>query len=1083
MMTGKPIRVALLGPLEVRDLSGGLVELSGARLRALVVRLALSPRRNVGRETLIDDLWGAELPSNPLNAVQALVSRVRRAAPDLPVLSGPAGYQLAVERDDIDLWCFEALVRRGRAELEDRPERAAVTLREALALWRGDELADAAGASFARAAAARARALHDTALADRIDADLATARGAAAIAELEQLIAADPVQERWHTRLVRALHQAGREAEALLAYERARRTLADELGADPSPELTAAHLAVLRREAVPTAPRCATVGRAASGTGLPVPLTGFHGRDGDVEQVAGALEQARLVTLLGPGGVGKTRLALEAARALGDRFPDGVRMVELAALDAPGQLADAVLAAVDTAGPVVLGASPAPHRSPHDRLADAVGARSLLIVLDNCEHVVAEAATLVEELLAACPACRVLATSREPLAIAAEQALPLAPLATPAEDATLEEICGSPAVRLLVERAVAVRPSFVVDAGNASDVARVCRLADGLPLALELAAARLRALSAAQLAERLSDRFHLLTSDRRNRPARHQTLHAVVSWSWDLLTGPERTLARRLAVFSGGATLEAVERICAADAGADPPPEDIVDLVTALVDKSLLVADLRPSDVRYRMLGSVREFLAGRLADSGEEDALRCRHAEHFLALAETAEERLLGAEQVLWLARLTAEHDNLHAALRWSVEAGRGDVAVRLVAALSWYWFLRGQQLAATEWARRALAVPGDPPADARALVAVVSGLTRGAASDGVPRAAAGIREWLELTEADARDGSPERPELAAFRAMLNMLTHDVDGALDAMRRLTSHPNAWARACGHLNCGHIHAGRAEPEQAARHYRAALREARTAGERWGQIQALSALAELARGGGESGDTVGLLEEARRLAVELGAIEDQVTLAERLSGELARRGDLAAARAELESGLRLAQRAGATRCLPQVRRRFADVVRRQGDVHLAAVTLDGVLAQLRADPQPDIGELALTLCARGHLDVVTGWSGHARDRHAEALDHALVLGDPTVAARTARLAADIVQSAGDGELGMRFLGTADALAGAPGGADPDVERIRGRCEALTGEATAALAYQEGLAAARKAALGDLARVLGPVRDEP
>ncbi|WP_263637164.1 NB-ARC domain-containing protein [Streptomyces sp. CoH27] len=787
------------------------------------------------------------------------------------------------------------------------------------------------------------------------------------------------------------------------------------------------------------------------------------------------MSERRQVTVVGPGGIGKTRLVTQAADGLADRFDDGVWWVDLAELRDPGRVAEAVLAALEPGGPAVLGGQSPAARSTCERLVDLIGSRRLLLMLDNCEHLVDAVARLSDAVLGACPGVCVLATSREPLAVAGEGVLPLGPLPVPPPDAVLPEVTASPAVRLLAERAREVRPSFVVDETNAADVARICRRLEGLPLALELAAARLRALSPAQIAERLEEHFRLLTADRRGRPARHRTLDAAVAWSWDLLDTEERLLARRLAVFSGGATLEAIERICA-DPDRGVPPARVLDLVTALVDKSLVVVDEHGGQARYRMLGTIREYLGEQLS-AAEGESVRRAHARYFLELAESAEWQLLGAEQVAWLARLSAEHDNLQAALHWSVEAGEGAVAVQLVAALGWYWFLSGQQIEAAERAARALAVHGDDaPADARALVLIMSALAPATAAHGLAEAMTGIRQWMDLAERTRPHGAPERPELAAFQAMLHMFDQDPAGALAAMDRLTRDTNPWTRACGHLNCGHIHAVQGDVAQARQHYRTALREARGTGERWAQIQALSALAEIAATVEGPSGAAQLLEDALQLAVELGALEDQVTIRARLGSERARAGDPAGGRAELDRALGTARRFGITRCLPRVRCALAEVMRWQGDLPGAADVLSSSLTSLGAAAAwPDAEQLALTLCGLGHVDVAGSRTASATERYEEAVTHALLLGDPRVIASVARLGADIAQEQGDAERAMSLLGVGDGLTGRAGRTHPDTLRIRSRCEALAAAPELDRAYRAGAAAAA-AGPGEQAGVL-------
>ena len=452
----------------------------------------------------------------------------------------------------------------------------------------------------------------------------------------------------------------------------------------------------------PPLPRHPELGAApaASRTNLRAPITSFVGRDDDLARITAALHDARLVTLTGPGGAGKTRLAGEAASRLLDRMPDGVWMVELGSVAAPVDLPQALLSlfgAREIGLLAPLGASAVP---PMERLEEAIGGKRLLLVLDNCEHLIAAVAALVDRLLARCPELRVLATSREPLGLPGEVLHPVGPLAMPAQDVSATEALRYPAVRLFADRGAAARHGFVVDRATVAPVLRICRALDGVPLAIELAAARLRALTVEQIAGRLDDRFRLLGDGSRRALARHQTLRAVIDWSWDLLGDDERVLLRRLAVFAGGATLQAVEQVCAAPGLGGPAPEEVLYLLATLVDKSLLVAaEDADGEVRYRMLETVRAYGEERRRKAGEDQALRRGHAGYFLVLAQRADPWLRRGDQLAWIARLAAERDNLHAALRWAVEAGDAALALRLVGALAWYWYLRSARAEATWW------------------------------------------------------------------------------------------------------------------------------------------------------------------------------------------------------------------------------------------------------------------------------------------------------------------------------------------------------------------------------------------------
>ncbi len=581
------VEFGVLGPVDVRDEAGAVIALAAPRQRALLAMLALEAGRIVGHARLVDGLY-PEPPAGAANALQSQVSRLRRTVPGLVVEHHPAGYRLAAEPSDVDVHRCAELLKDGRGS-------------DALALWRGTALADV-DAPFAEDARRRLEEL-------RVSCVLAGGTPD----DVRGLLTAHPLREDVRAALMRALHRDGRQTEALEVFAQGRELLADELGVDPSPGLAAAHLEVLRA--------------AAPHRGVPAQLTSFVGRDEDLRRVLKWLGENRLVTLIGPGGTGKTRLAVETA----GREPGEVAFVDLSATT------DVARALLDGVGVREAGLLTAEPVSVEDRLLAALAARTVLLIVDNCEHVIDDAARVLGGILAACPDVRVLATSREPLGITGETLSPVTALDDEA------------AVRLFLDRAQAVRPGFGADPDVVADV---CRRLDGIALAIELAAARVRSLPLAEIAARLDDRFRLLSKGSRTAAPRHRTLHAVVEWSWDLLTGPERDLAARFTVFSGGAGLDAVTEVCGSD----------VDTLTSLVDKSLVevVGD------RYRMLDTIRAFCATHAPD------LRAEHARWFLRRAQDAEPHLRAHEQVEWLARLGADHDNLTAAVTWATDVRR---------------------------------------------------------------------------------------------------------------------------------------------------------------------------------------------------------------------------------------------------------------------------------------------------------------------------------------------------------------------------------------------------------------------------
>lgn len=817
------MQIGMLGPFEVRMDDGALADVPGARLRGLLIALALEPGRVVPKATLIDWIWGEHPPSEAANALQRLVSRLRRALPDGSVEGQAGGYRLAVDPDAVDAVRFERLLGQARGGADSRRARL---LREALALWRGAAMQDVAlqGSAAFDAAVTRLEEVRLAAMEDRFEAEIRLGHGAELVTELTDVVAAHPVRERLVAALMRALSSAGRNAEALAVYQRTREALADALGADPAPELSALHVALLRGELGPQ--------EESRKTNLRAELTSFVGKDTDVAAVGKLIGEHRLATLIGPGGSGKTRLATETARTLLGDMPDGAWLVELAAIGTDGDVAQATLDALGLRD-ALLGETP--NAEPMDRLIAAMREREALLVLDNCEHVIESAAAFAHRVLGECRRLRVLATSREPLGITGEALWPVEPLALPERDAGPGETASAPAVRLLRDRASAVRSDLAADAPTLSTMMRICRALDGMPLAIELAAARLRTMSVDQLANRLDDRFRLLTGGSRTALPRHRTLRAMVDWSWELLTDAERMVLRRLSVFSGGASLEAAERVCAGDA---VEREQVLELLTALAEKSLLVAG-GDSAPRYRMLGTIKEYAAHRLAEAGESDLARQAHLAYFTELTETAEPQLRRAEQLEWLARLEREHDNISAAMRGAIAAGEAQGAMRLAAAAGWYWWFGGHRAEGFELVTAAAETPGEVTDGIRATVYfLVANFMTSGRSD-----AHNAEEWIHQAYRLSQRGQHGNPLLGLVVPLERML-QEPDAFLPAWEPLLDNDDPWVRAMARLHLGKMRIMLGQGARDADAYlEMALAEFRTLGERYGISFALTTLAD------------------------------------------------------------------------------------------------------------------------------------------------------------------------------------------------------------------------------------------------
>ena len=680
----------ILGPLEVAE-GDRLVSLPGAQ-RSLLGLLLLSANEVVSAERLIEELWGEKVPESGRTALQVRVSQLRKALGGAGgrIVTRAPGYVLRVEPDELDLYCFERLVREADAA---EPADAAAKLRKALGLWRGSPLVDLSDASFAQPAIRRLEELRLAAYEKRIEADLALGRHADLVGELETLVEGHPWRERLHAQLMLALYRCGRQADALAAYQNARRVLVEQLAIEPSAPLRQLEQAILRQEvsldlaatgssvaAVAESLRPAPYQNGNAPHNLPAHVSSFVGRERQLSELRQLLSRARVITLTGVGGVGKTRLALRLAASTLDRSGDGAWFVDLA------PLTDATLVAGTLAG--VLGVPEQPGRSVPESLIAACKDRQLLVILDNCEHVIAEAADVADQLVRGCPRMIILATSREPLAIEGEHLYRVPSLFVPPVGADPDAVLASDAVRLFADRARQQRSDFAIGPDNAAAVGRLCRRLDGIPLAIELAAARLRTLPLDEIDNRLHQRFRLLTVGRRATPPRQQTLQALIDWSYDLLNPEEQETLERLSVFAGGFDLHSAEELAGA---ASDSPVGVSDRLAALVDKSLLQADDAGSD-RYRLLDTVRDYAAAKLLARGETaaNAVRTAHRDHYLALAETAAPHLIGHGQIEWLDRLQLEFDNLRAAISCSSQDPDPTPALRLGRALCYFWVYR---------------------------------------------------------------------------------------------------------------------------------------------------------------------------------------------------------------------------------------------------------------------------------------------------------------------------------------------------------------------------------------------------------
>ncbi len=1028
----------MLGPLEVRTDDGGLADVPGARLRGLLTALALRPDRVVPKASLVDWIWGEDPPADAANALQRLVSRLRKALPEGAIEGQPDGYRLRVAPDAVDAARFERLVSAGQARTEDASLRARL-LREALELWRGAAMQDVGlldSAAF-DAAVIRLEELRLTAAEERADAEITLGRGAELVTELSDLVAAHPVRERLVAALMRALVAAGRDSEALLVYQRAREALADALGVDPSPELAALHVALLRGELRRR--------EETRKTNLRAELTSFVGKDADVGAVRELIAARRLTTLIGPGGSGKTRLATETARTLLGDLPDGAWLVDLAAIGADGDMAQSTLTALGLRDALLGEAS---NAEPTDRLIAAIREREALLILDNCEHVIEPAAVFAHRVLGECQRLRILATSREPLGITGEALWVVEPLALPEEDAGSADIESSPAVQLLRDRAGEVRRDLASDTSALATMARVCRALDGMPLAIELAAARLRTMSIDQLASRLDDRFRLLTSGSRTALPRHRTLRAMVDWSWELLTDAERMVLRRLSVFSGGASLEAAERVCAGDAVEQ---DQVLDLLTALTEKSLLLND-GGNAPHYRMSGTIMEYAGQRLAAAGEADLARHAHLAYFTELAEIADPQLRRADQLNWLATLEAEHDNIGAAMRGALAAGEAQSAMRLAAGAGWYWWLGGHKTEGMELLTAATEAPGEVTDEARATVygLLVQFVSAGRGDE--HQAAVWIHEAYRFSQ-----GSQLRHPAPRVVAALERMLQAPDAVLTAWELLLSDQDPWVRAIARLQLGKMRIMLGQGGREADVYlETALAEFRALGERFGISFALTELADRIAVRGEFAAACEHYEQAIAVVTEVGSTEDVIRLRSQQAQLYWLLGDEAASAAAIAEAQRYAERVTWPDALAELALSKADLARWGGDAAEARKQL-GIAASLLGD---EAKQAVIRVVTHDLLGYLADDLGEARAHRAAAWEAAIAAGHAPMIATALVGVADLALRRGEYEQAVRLLAASTAARGLRDYSQPDVARIEQTARSRLGDARFAEAAREG-----------------------
>jgi predicted ATPase/DNA-binding SARP family transcriptional activator len=1064
------VEFRILGSVEV-DNSGLAVDLGGLRERTLLARLLLAAGQVVSAERLADDLWAGEPPPHSMATLRVYVSRLRRSLGPAAgaLVTQPPGYRLQIQAGQLDASRFEHLVTAARREFDDgNVEAAAAGLRTALDLWRGPALSDVADFAFAQADVARLEEARLAALEDRVEADLACGRHASLTGELDGLAAAHPLRERLCGQRMTALYRCGRQADALRVYRELRTRLADELGIDPNPRLHRLHEAILRQEpdldwhpaaagdtAHPAARQGSQAARPArqagsarqdypgdpsfrgdpahqdtaeppgesqqpalpaqpAAPGLPAETTSFVGREAELATIEDLLGLSRLLTLTGPGGSGKTRLALRAGAQASSRHPDGVWLVEFAQIARPELVVPVTAAA--------LAIMEEPGRPLIDSIIAGLAGRDLLLIVDNCEHVLDAVAELVNALLRGCAELRILATSQSRLGLAGEATWPVPPLMLPPADARDPRIVAeAESVRLFCDRGALARPGFGLTAGNADAVSEICRRLDGIPLALELAAARVNALTAGQLAARLDDRFRLLAGASRRGLPRHRTLQAAIEWSHDLLSADEQICLRRLAVFAGGCTLEAAEAVCPGGALA---PELVFQTVTSLVDRSLLTVEERLGSMRYGMLESIHQYARQKLAKAGESAELSRRQLGWLLEFA--AEADLDGPDQGAWLDLLEAELDNFRAGLEWSLagpapapgragpEAAAGrtgpapapgragpESALALAGALAPFWMVRGYIGIGRRWLDAALAAAG-PGADRRLRAIALDGAGQLAAVHADFSAQRACQQeslaiWRELGE-DAR--------VASCLGDLGAAAH-IRGDYSAARVM--------------------------------YTEALELASGAGEAQQMARSLSGLGRLALHAGELAQATEYYTESMARFNEVGDLRRATLVLGNLGVVALDQGDLSLSTVRLEEHLENARKLGDRKLIGGALTNLGMIAHNAGDLdraaalHADALDLAGQVGDRRLSAVA-LTNLGLTALAR--KDFAT-----ARAFHRRSLELAEAVGERRCVAESLEGIAEADAAEGNSERAAVLFGASRALRAAIGSPIPGQDLAR------------------------------------------
>jgi predicted ATPase/DNA-binding SARP family transcriptional activator/class 3 adenylate cyclase len=952
--TPTPLRYGVLGPLAIWAVDGTPVRLASEQQRLLLAVLLVDANHTVSADRLIDELWGDQLPTDPRVALRTQVSRLRKRLDDGALLTDDAGYRLAVAAEAFDAARFEMLLADGRVD-------------DALTLWRGDALSEFADRGFAQPEALRLTELRLAAREQRGERLLEIGRAVDAIADLESLLVDVPGRERARGLLMRALYNAGRQTDALEVYEAWRAHLAEDRGLTPSPDLQQLEHQILDHALGASGDETAPAAAGAAWHALPRPASSFVGREDALANVAEALRDQRIVVLCGPGGVGKTRLAVEAARTIAELYPDGVAFCDLSSVAHDADVVRVVAGAV--------GLEERSTRRLDDQLVSYLEHQHCLLIVDNCEHVINGAAKLVDHLVQRTAGVTILATTREPLAVAGEQLVPVEPLATDGSDAS--------ASRLFIDRARSVLPAFAGPGDREDAIEEICRQLDGLPLAIELAAARMRVMTLEDLAGGLDRRFQLLVGARR-ADERHRSLRAVLDWSYDLLSPQEQRVFDQLAVFASWFDLDAAHAVVGDDLSSDAA----TDAVLRLVDCSLAVARHGARSSQYAFLDSMRSYGVERLQDRGVLEAARDHHAGWALTLAEDAAVGLAGPDEGAWASRATRHFAEMRTAHDWLV--GRDPPAALRPYAL----WRRAVEIGRWAEVSASVGAGGDDKSLPAALLCAFTGAWQRGDYDAA---------W-ELARTAVQAAAPRDPADLRYVVDIQADVAFIGGDVDAAVRL--HTRAWELAV------------------------------IDGDWLQAMWALGSVSHALTYGAELEQSREVAEKSGALAAECGS-PTAAAMQEWVVGELVASTDPAAAQVHLERAIELATSMGSRQVVLEAEFGLAIVKARQGDVDGALADCDALLADSHTTrtgilPRDLVRVIEVLTIVRAYSDAAQLYGAAMSPRRSAGR---------FPVAETALLEAGVKlrSELGDGELGR--LAAAGADLDEPGVVAVAVEAVR------------------------------------------